>query len=136
MHLRTLLTFGLILAAAATARAQEHPARRLSSIVGVAVEEYSKGIDASGKLTSELEYQEAVDFLLDARGVAERLSGDRAPAVRLLVDSLRGVVAAKRPPAEVDALYERFVGALGNERSEERRVGKSVSLGGGRIVNT
>src|SRR5688500_20318301 len=98
MHLRTLLTFGLILAAAATARAQEHPARRLSSIVGVAVEEYSKGIDASGKLTSELEYHEAVDFLLDARGGAGRLSGDRAPAGRLLVDTLRGVVAAARPP--------------------------------------
>ncbi|HJR66967.1 MAG TPA: cytochrome c/FTR1 family iron permease [Gemmatimonadaceae bacterium] len=119
MHLRTLLTFGLVLAAAASGRAQEHPARRLSSIVGVAVEEYSKGIDASGKLTSELEYQEAVDFLQDARGVAERLSGDRAPAVRLLVDSLRGVVAARRPPAEVDALYQRFVGALGNEGALE-----------------
>jgi high-affinity iron transporter len=119
MHLRTFLTFGLVLAAAASGRAQEHPARRLSSIVGVAVEEYSKGIDASGKLTSELEYQEAVDFLQDARGVAERLSGDRAPAVRLLVDSLCGVVAAKRPPAEVDALYQRFVGALGNEGALE-----------------
>ena len=119
MHLRTLLTFGLVITAAASGRAQEHPARRLSSIVGVAVEEYSKGIDASGKLTSELEYQEAVDFLQDARGVAERLSGDRAPAVRLLVDSLRGAVAARRPPADVDALYERFVGALGNEGALE-----------------
>jgi high-affinity iron transporter len=119
MHLRTFLTFGLLVAAAASARAQEHPARRLSSIVGVAVEEYSKGIDASGNLTSELEYQEAVDFLLDARGVAERLSGDRAPVVRLLVDSLRVVVAARRPPAEVNALYQRFVGALGTEGALE-----------------
>ena len=119
MSLRTLLTFGLLLAAAATGRAQEHPARRLSSIVGVAIEEYAKGIDASGKLTSELEYQEAVDFLQDARGVAERLSGDRAPAVRLLVDSLRGVVAARRPPAEVAAVYQRFVAALGNEGALE-----------------
>jgi len=115
MHLRTLLTFGLVLAAAASLPAQEHPARRLSSIVGVAVEEYSKGIDATGKLTSELEYQEAVDFLQDARGVAERLSGDRASTVRLLVDSLRGLVAAKRPPTEVAALHQRFVAALGNE---------------------
>jgi high-affinity iron transporter len=115
MHVRTLFTLGLVLAAAATARAQEHPARRLSSIVGVAVEEYSKGIDASGRLTSELEYQEAVDFLQDARGVAERLSGDRATIVRLLVDSLRGIVAQRRPPAEVNALHQRFVTALGNE---------------------
>jgi high-affinity iron transporter len=119
MHLRTLLTLGLVLAAAALGRAQEHPARRLSSIVGVAVEEYSKGIDASGKLTSQLEYQEAVDFLQDARGVAERLSGDRAPTVRLLVDSLRSVVAAKRPLAEVAALHQRFVTALGNEGALE-----------------
>ncbi|HJU69232.1 MAG TPA: FTR1 family protein [Gemmatimonadaceae bacterium] len=119
MRLRTFLTFGLILAAAAPGWAQEHPARRLSSIVGVAVEEYSKGIDASGRLTSELEYQEAVDFLQDARGVAERLSGDRAPAVRLLVDSLRGSVADRRPPAEVMALYQRFVDALGNEGALE-----------------
>jgi high-affinity iron transporter len=119
MHLRTLLISGLVLADAASLRAQEHPARRLSSIVGVAVEEYSKGIDASGKLTSELEYQEAVDFLQDARGVAERLSGDRAPTVRLLVDSLRAVVAAKRPPDEVAALHRRFVAALGNEGALE-----------------
>jgi high-affinity iron transporter len=133
MHLRTLLTFGLVLAAAAPGRAQEHPARRLSSIVGVAVEEYSKGIDASGELISELEYQEAVDFLLDARGVAERLSGDRAPAVRLLVDSLRGVVAAKRPPAEVDALYDRFVGALGNEGALELPT-RVLDVGAGRTL--
>src|SRR5688500_14422468 len=133
MHLRTFLTFGLLVAAAVQGRAQEHPARRLSSIVGVAVEEYSKGIDASGKLTSELEYQEAVDFLLDARGVAERLSGGRAPAVRLLVDSLRGVVAAKRPPAEVDALYERFVGALGNEGALELPT-RALDIAGGRAL--
>ncbi|HEY7408288.1 MAG TPA: cytochrome c/FTR1 family iron permease [Gemmatimonadaceae bacterium] len=116
---RAFLTIGLVLAATAIARAQEHPARRLSSIVGVAVEEYSKGVDDSGSLTSELEYQEAVDFLQDARGVADRLSGDRAPTIRLLVDSLRGVVAAKRPLAEVNALYQRFVTALGNEGALE-----------------
>jgi len=119
MHLRTVLTLGLVLAAAASVRAQEHPARRLSSIVGVAVEEYSKGVDATGKLTSELEYQEAVEFLQVARTVAERLSGDRAPGVRLLVDSLRTVVAAKRQPAEVAALHRRFVAALGNEGALE-----------------
>ena len=113
--MRTLLTFGLALAAASQLRAQEPPARRLSSIVGVAVEEYSKGIDGSGRLTSELEYQEAVEFLQVARGVADRLSGDRASAVRAMVDSLRGVVAAKRPPAELAALHRRFVAALGSE---------------------
>ena len=118
MHLRTFLIFGLVLAAAALP-AQEHPARRLSSIVGVAVEEYSKGVDARGRLTSELEYQEAVDFLQDARGVAERLSGDRSATVRLLLDSLRAAVAAKRPPVEVASLHQRFVSALGNEGALE-----------------
>ena len=118
MRLRLVLPLGLALAAT-TLAAQEHPARRLSSIVGVAVEEYSKGVDASGKLTSELEYQEAVDFLQDARNVAERLSGESAPNVRLLVDSLRGVVATRRPPSEITALYQRFVAALGNEGALE-----------------
>jgi high-affinity iron transporter len=118
MRLRLVLPLGLALAAT-TLAAQEHPARRLSSIVGVAVEEYSKGVDASGRLTSELEYQEAVDFLQDARNVAERLSGERAPNVRLLVDSLRGVVAVRRPPSEITALYQRFVAALGNEGALE-----------------
>jgi high-affinity iron transporter len=119
MHFRPFLTLALLLVVINSLGAQEHPARRLSSIVGVAVEEYSKGVDASGKLTSELEYQEAVDFLQDARGVAERLSGDRAATVRVLVDSLRAIVAAKRPPAEVGALHQRFVAALGNEGALE-----------------
>jgi high-affinity iron transporter len=130
---RAFLTIGLVLAATATARAQEHPARRLSSIVGVAVEEYSKGVDDSGKLTSELEYQEAVDFLQDARGVADRLSGDRAPTIRLLVDSLRGVVAAKRPLAEVNALYQRFVTALGNEGALELPT-RALDVAAGRVL--
>src|SRR5688572_24934614 len=132
---RTILFVGLVLAAAASARAQEHPARRLSSIVGVAVEEYSKGIDAAGGLTSELEYQEAVDFLQDARGVAERLSGDRAPTVRLLLDSLRVVVAAKRPPAEVAALHQRFVAALGNEGALELPT-RALDVAAGRTLYT
>ena len=132
MRLRFLPALGLALAAA-TLDAQEHPARRLSSIVGVAVEEYSKGVDATGRLTSELEFQEAVDFLQDARGVAERLSGDRAPNVRLLVDSLRGVVAARRPPAEVTALYDRFVAALGNEGALELPT-RALDIAAGRAL--
>jgi high-affinity iron transporter len=115
MRFRPFLTPVLLVGFVSSVPAQEHPARRLSSIVGVAVEEYSKGVDANGKLTSELEYQEAVEFLQDARGVAERLSGDRAATVRLLLDSLRATVAAKSRPAEVAALHQRFVTALGNE---------------------
>ena len=38
--------------------------------VGVAVEEYAKGIDPSGRTISDAEYQEAAGFLKDAREVA------------------------------------------------------------------
>ena len=72
MPLRTILnkTLALLLACvgASALHAQEHPARRLSSIVGVAVEEYAKGVDARGQLISQQEYQETLDFLRDARG--------------------------------------------------------------------
>ena len=100
-------------------QAQEHPARRLSSIVGVAVEEYSKGIDEGGRVTSELEYREAVDFLRDARDVATRLAGDRARIARPLLDTLSIAIGSKRPPREVAAIYQRFVGALGSEGALE-----------------
>src|SRR5687767_1635190 len=81
-------------------RAQEGPAKRLSSIVGVAVEEYGKAIDASGKLISDIEYEEAVSFLTDAKDVAARLSGARVAAVQAILDSLTIAVVTKRPPQE------------------------------------
>ncbi|HYC49510.1 MAG TPA: hypothetical protein VEB19_00250, partial [Gemmatimonadaceae bacterium] len=58
--------------------AQESPVRRVANIVSVAVEEYARGVDASGKLISDIEYQEATDFLADAREQAARLPGERA----------------------------------------------------------
>ena len=42
--------FGLLVATQSRAEAQERPAKRLASIVGVAVEEYAKAIDANGRL--------------------------------------------------------------------------------------
>ena len=63
------------------ASAQEHPARRAANIVSVAVEEYSKAVDARGRLISAQEYQETNDFLVDAKRAAERLSGDRKSVV-------------------------------------------------------
>jgi high-affinity iron transporter len=123
MHLRTILNkLGVLLVILIASRpiaAQEHPARRLSSIVGVAVEEYAKGIDASGRVTSEMEYQEAVDFLRDARGVADRLSGDRAAEVRAALDSLIAAVAQKRTPDDLRQIHARFVSALGTEGALE-----------------
>jgi high-affinity iron transporter len=117
----------------AAAGAQEHPAKRLSSIVSVATEEYGKAVDATGKLVSDLEYQEAVDFLADAKLVAARLSGERAANTRLILDSLAAAVTARRPPAEVVALHARFTSALGTEgaldmpaRSADLAQGQSI----------
>ena len=109
-----VLAGALLLLHAPSAGAQQTPAQRLSSIVGVAVEEYALGVDANGRVISELEYGEAVDFLADARNVAERLSGDRAEGARLVLDSLIRAVANKRDPAEVAALHQRFMEALGS----------------------
>ena len=105
----------LAFAATPSLHAQEGPAKRLSSIVGVAVEEYGKAIDANGRLVSDIEYQEAVSFLQDAKEVAARLSGARASAVQSVLDSLTAAVVAKRPPKDLAGLHERFSAALGTE---------------------
>jgi high-affinity iron transporter len=99
--------------------AQDHPARRLSGIVAVAVEEYGKGVDDAGRLTSELEYAEAVDFLGDARLAAARLAGPRADGARALLDTLAAAVGARRPAPEVGAIHQRFTAALGSEGALE-----------------
>ena len=103
------------LAVTPSLHAQEGPAKRLSSIVGVAVEEYGKAIDANGRLVSDIEYHEAVSFLQDAKEVAARLSGARASAVQAVLDSLTAIVVARRPPKDLAALHERFSAALGTE---------------------
>ena len=122
--LRTILKHGLagllaLHALAATAVAQDHPARRLSNIVAVAVEEYAKGVDPTGKIVLEIEYQEAVDFLADAKGVATRLSGESATNVRSSLDSLIIAVRERRPPAAVAALHATFVSSLGSDGALE-----------------
>ncbi|HKG93996.1 MAG TPA: hypothetical protein VKA84_18955, partial [Gemmatimonadaceae bacterium] len=116
LHAAAALLVGLPWGALA---AQDRPARRLSSIVGVAVEEYGKALDRNGRLVSDVEYQEAVDFLGDARGVAERLSGARAPLSRALLDTLIAAVAARRPSGDVRAIHGRFTASLGNEGALE-----------------
>jgi high-affinity iron transporter len=100
-------------------RAQEHPIQRVANIVSVAVEEYGKGIDDKGRLIAVDEYQEAVDFLRDARLAALRLPGDRAVAARAILDSIIAAVAAKQPPARLAALNQRFAAALGSEAALE-----------------
>ena len=99
--------------------AQESPVRRVANIVSVAVEEYARGVDASGKLISDIEYQEATDFLADARGQAARLPGERAAAALAVLDSIVAAVAGKQVPDSVKALAQRFAGALGSEATLE-----------------
>ena len=101
--------------ASSHAAAQEHPVKRLANIVTVALEEYAKGIDNGGRLISAQEYQEAVDFLDDARRAAERLPGQRGDTARALLDSIIAAVRAKRPRTAIAELNRRFANALGSE---------------------
>ena len=93
--------------------------RRVANIVSVAVEEYARGVDANGKLISQIEYQEATDFLADARAQAARLPSGRAVAALAILDSIIKAVAEKRAPVEVKAIEQRFAAALGSEAALE-----------------
>jgi high-affinity iron transporter len=103
----------LSLMAAVRLPAQENPAKRLASIVGVAVEEYAKAVDEHGKLISKDEFDETYGFLTDAKLVAARLSGYDAPATRAILDSLTLAVSERKPPATVKQFYRLFAASLG-----------------------
>ena len=98
---------------AAEGASQENSAKRLSSIVSVAIEEYGKAFDAKGKLVSQLEYDETTSFLEDARIVAGRLRGYNAPLTQAVLDTLIDAVKRKIPPKDVRLIHARFTGALG-----------------------
>src|SRR5205823_8239469 len=103
----------LSLIAATSIAAQENPAKRLSSIVGVAVEEYAKAVDENGKLISKDEFDETYGFLSDAKQVATRLKGYEAPTTRAILDSLATAVALREPPTKVRDLHRLFAASLG-----------------------
>ncbi len=116
MNCRSLRRIGvsiLSLIAASTLPAQENPAKRLSSIVGVAVEEYAKAVDDHGQLISKDEFDESYGFLSDAKQVAQRLNGYDAPASRAILDTLTSAVSRRQPPAIVRDLHRRFAASLG-----------------------
>jgi high-affinity iron transporter len=94
-------------------QSQENSAKRLSSIVSVAVEEYRKAVDERGNVISAEEYAETTSFLGDARAIAARLKGYNAPPTQAVLDTLIAAVKARRPPQEVQLLEARFRGALG-----------------------
>lgn len=98
---------------ASRAQAQENSAKRLSSIVSVAVEEYGKAVDGNGKLISQDEFDETSGFLADAKVVAQRLKGYNAPATQAVLDTLIDAVHRKQPLAQIKLLHARFDGVLG-----------------------
>ncbi len=116
MLLRTILISAFAVASlsrAASLEAQESPAKRLANIAGVAVEEYTKGVDDKGRIFAQLEYDEATTFLADARELTDRVTDGRAASLALLLDEMRVAVAAKRPPAELVAIHAKLVAILG-----------------------
>lgn len=98
---------------AGPASAQDRPAQRIASIVGVAMEEYSKAIGADGRVISEQEYDETIAFLLAALQAAQPLSGERASETRAIIDSLLVAVRARTPLPQLAGLRERFALSLG-----------------------
>lgn len=121
MRLRTILIYGSALLAAVFAPAnlvgQDSPARRLGNIVGVALDEYSKGVDARGSVTLQLEYDEAVAFLADARALVDRVNDARATQLAALIDEMRDGVEKKLPPAQLADVQQRFIQLLGPDAS-------------------
>src|SRR3984893_14264944 len=112
-YLRGIGVLVLSLIAASVLPAQENPAKRLSSIVGVAAEEYAKAIDERGQLISKDEFDETYGFLNDAKQVATRLNGYDAVASRAILDSMIAAVAQRKPPAVVKQLHQHFAASLG-----------------------
>ena len=102
-----------LVAAADAGTAQENSAKRLSSIVSVAVEEYGKAVDSDGKLISRDEYDETTGFLQDARVVATRLRGYNASRAQAILDTLITAVDKRVAPADIKLIHARFNGALG-----------------------
>jgi FTR1 family protein len=115
------------------AHAQENPVQRVANIVTVALEEYAKGIDDRGRLISAQEYQEAVDFLTDARRTAQRLPGPRGDSARVLLDSIVVAVHEKRPPRMLATLNRQFASSLGSDAALELPSGP-IDLADGRTT--
>src|SRR5687767_11465828 len=115
---------------AGTIQGQESPAKRVASIVGVALAEYEQGIDSTGRLISDLEFQEAVQFLTLARDAARRLSGTGADSARQALDSISAGVSRKAPPRTLDRWRDMFLAALGADAALDLPT-KPVDLPGG-----
>ncbi len=100
--------------------AQDTPAKRLASIVGVAVEEYGKAVDEQGRLKSAVELEEATGFLVDARDAARQLATPNIAYTLALIDSLSTLVEQRAAPAALRALHARFTVSLGADGALDR----------------
>ena len=107
----------------AIARGQDGDARRLGSIVSVAIAEYGLAVNERGAVISAEEYAETTDFLADARAIAGRLTSRNAAATRAELDAIIAAVAQKRPPSELSAHRERFAATLGSAGAMEMPTG-------------
>ncbi|HSY81506.1 MAG TPA: FTR1 family protein [Gemmatimonadaceae bacterium] len=128
-----LLSLLLAVTTAVRLQAQEEPVKRLANIVGVAIGEYGKGVDAQGRLISAQEHEESVGFLEDAAGVAARLSGPQSIAARAIIDTLLTAAQSNRPPQELAAIGARLSTALGTAGALDLPV-HGVDLGAGATI--
>lgn len=128
-----LLSLLLAFTTAIPAQAQEEPVKRLANIVGVAIGEYGKGVDAQGHLISAQEHEESVGFLEDAAGVAARLSGPQSIPARAIIDTLLTAAQANRPPQELAAIGARLSTALGTAGALDLPA-HGVDLGAGATI--
>src|SRR6185437_6787224 len=65
------------------------------------------------------EYSEVAGFLDNAREVAGRLEGLRAPAAKSALDDLIAAVKQKRPPSALEQYRARMLVALGSAATVE-----------------
>src|SRR2546423_6277089 len=126
----------LSLIAATSIAAQENPAKRLYSIVGVVGEEYAKAVDENGKLISKDEFDETYGFLSDAKQVATRLKGYEAPTTRAILDSLATAVALRQPPSRVRDLHRLFAASLGTAGAMDLPKGPLDTANGHRLYSS
>lgn len=117
----------------AGAAPQEPVGKRLAAIIGVAVEEYAKGVDESGRVKSVTELDEATGFIDEARNAALRLATPRAPEVRRSLDSLMASARRHDPPTALRRWYDVFSQALGSDGALDLPT-RAIDLAHGRSI--
>ncbi|MBL8981113.1 MAG: cytochrome c/FTR1 family iron permease [Gemmatimonadetes bacterium] len=134
IHRTLWLLLGLLLVS--PAGAQERPVKRLAMILSVAMTEYGFAVDDQGKVINDIEFEEAVTFLADARVVASRISGDRAEVIRAMLDSMSQAVGRKESPTAVRAMHGRVVQAMGADAALDMPTRRLDPVEGQRVYET